>query len=48
MIKSTELIDKINQVLQKHYPIKKKFNNINELSHFWITNIVKCDYYFSI
>jgi hypothetical protein len=46
MIKSTELIDKVNQVLQKYYPIKKTFNNINELSHFWITNIVKCNYYF--
>ena len=46
MIKSTELIDKINQILQKYYPIKKTFNNINELSHFWITNIVKFDYHF--
>lgn len=46
MIKSNELIDKVNQILEKYYPIKKTFNNINELSHFWITNIVKFDYHF--
>jgi hypothetical protein len=46
MIKSNELIDEINKILQKYYPIKKNFNNINELSHFWIINIVKKNYYF--
>jgi len=28
MIKSSELIDEINKVLQKYYPIEKSFNDI--------------------
>lgn len=46
MIKSSELIDEINKVLHKYYPIKKSFDDIKELSHFHITNIVKHDSHF--
>jgi hypothetical protein len=31
MIKSTELIDEINKSLQKYYPIKTTFKNIQDL-----------------
>ena len=46
MIKSNELIDEINNILKIHYPIKKSFNDINQLSHFNIFYIVKDNYYF--
>ena len=40
MIKSSDLINEINSVLKKNYPIKKTtFKNISNLSHFNILNI---------
>ena len=40
MIKSVDLINEINSVLQKNYPIKKTtFKNISKLSHFYISNM---------
>ena len=38
MIKSSELIDEINKVLQKYYPIEKSFNDIK-------VSTVKPNYY---
>ena len=39
MINVKELINKINNLLIKYYPIKKRFNNIINLTHFKLINI---------
>jgi len=37
MIKYTDLIKQVNEILKKYYPIKKTFDDINQLSHFWLS-----------
>jgi hypothetical protein len=45
LINNKELINKINNLLKKYYPIKKSFKNIHELSHFWIGNMTFNEYF---
>ena len=47
MIKLNSLKNKINEILRKKYPIKSSFDNITDLSHFWIKGgIVDWNKYF--
>ena len=47
MIKLNSLKNKINEILRKKYPIKSSFDNITDLSHFWIQGgIVDWNKYF--
>jgi len=45
LINHTKLINKINNLLKKYYPIKKSFKNINELSHFRIEDMTLNEYF---